>query len=162
MVSRMKYSTRKRGKKKHPCLFFSSDFEHVCCLVTVCTTTNPHTNRAVVATSRARVTKQAGMLSPPHFFFFAPAVNGFPPKANARKKKFHHQPAAGLQLPPETNPADWILDMTTSSQTLPDGKSLAEAYRQRDDKPIGVSPKSGPQKSRRRHSNLLTDGCQGN
>eukprot|EP00904_Undaria_pinnatifida_P003909 jgi/Undpi1/13519/HiC_scaffold_8.g03178.m1 len=44
----------------------------------------------------------------------------------------------GLQLPPETNPADWILDMTTSSQTLPDGKSLAEAYRQRDDKPIGL------------------------
>eukprot|EP00904_Undaria_pinnatifida_P003908 jgi/Undpi1/13518/HiC_scaffold_8.g03177.m1 len=44
----------------------------------------------------------------------------------------------GLQLPPETNPADWILDMTTSSQKLPDGKTLAEAYRERKDMPLGL------------------------
>ena len=46
----------------------------------------------------------------------------------------------GLQLPPETNPADWILDMMTSLQTLPDGKTLSEAYRQRNKgKSLGVS-----------------------
>lgn len=44
----------------------------------------------------------------------------------------------GLQLPPETNPADWILDMTTSSQTLPSGKTLSEAYQERKDKSLGL------------------------
>ncbi len=34
--------------------------------------------------------------------------------------------AAGLQLPPETNSADWVLDMTVQ-----DGKALTESYRQR-------------------------------
>lgn len=34
--------------------------------------------------------------------------------------------AAGLELPPETNSADWVLDMTVQ-----DGKALTEAYRQR-------------------------------
>ncbi|CAN0097211.1 unnamed protein product, partial [Sphacelaria rigidula] len=30
-----------------------------------------------------------------------------------------------------TNPADWILDLTTSSAKLGDGKSLADAYQDR-------------------------------
>lgn len=37
---------------------------------------------------------------------------------------------AGLELPPETNPADWILDMTLQRPNLPDGRSLADAYEQ--------------------------------
>lgn len=39
--------------------------------------------------------------------------------------------ATGLALPPETNSADWVLDLTTSSTTVQGGKTLTEAYQQR-------------------------------
>ena len=45
----------------------------------------------------------------------------------------------GLNLPPETNPADWILDMTTSSQKLRDGKPLHEAYQHHMARPTTAS-----------------------
>ena len=47
-------------------------------------------------------------------------------------------PPAGLELPPETNPADWILDMTVSSQTVRDGETLVDAYKQCKAKPFAV------------------------
>ena len=94
-----------------------------------------HGSDAVVAQKRPVPTPHP-IPTPPSFDAFIPYV----------KKKNRTTPVfpwpncqAGLQLPPETNPADWILDMTTSSQTLPDGKTLAEAYRQRKDKSPGVS-----------------------
>lgn len=46
--------------------------------------------------------------------------------------------ASGLELPPETNPADWILDVTTSSQDLANGKTLSELYQQRNFNSLAV------------------------
>lgn len=39
----------------------------------------------------------------------------------------------GLTLPPETNSADWVLDLTVH-----DGKALSEAYQQRKAGPLTV------------------------
>lgn len=40
-------------------------------------------------------------------------------------------PSPGLNLPPETDSADWILDMITCRQLLPNGQTLAAAYQNR-------------------------------
>ncbi|CAB1099125.1 ABC [Ectocarpus sp. CCAP 1310/34] len=44
--------------------------------------------------------------------------------------------ALGLELPPETNSADWILDLTTSSTIVQGGKTLTQAYQQRTIGPL--------------------------
>lgn len=46
---------------------------------------------------------------------------------------------SALELPSETNPADWILDMTTANNKLWDGRTLAEAYSLRKEEPLSVS-----------------------
>ncbi|CAM9153959.1 unnamed protein product [Scytosiphon promiscuus] len=56
---------------------------------------------------------------------------GKPVFYGARRSIVNYFETLGLELPPETNSADWVLDLTTSSTTVQGGKTLTEAYRQR-------------------------------
>lgn len=52
----------------------------------------------------------------------------------ARRSVVQYFRSIGKELPPETNPADWILDMTSSAK-LGNGNSLADAYQEHKDTP---------------------------